>query len=84
MNALTISLFSLRQSSESLLWLWERKSGKKTNLCCERLCTNSDIEGTLVHSTKTHKNYVVPLCEKHRNTEKEINLCHSFELIEFD
>ncbi|MES2588816.1 MAG: hypothetical protein V4622_07540 [Bacteroidota bacterium] len=83
MNVQTICLFSLKQSSDNLLWLWESKSGKKTNLCCEHLCTNTDIEGSIVHCTQTHKNYIIPLCSKHRNSEKEISLSPGYELVEF-
>jgi len=30
--------------TKSLLTHWEQKSGKHTNICCEKLCTNSNID----------------------------------------
>jgi hypothetical protein len=78
-----IKVYSLQQSSEDLLWFWQQKSGQNTNLCCEKLCTNTNIEGTLVHSHHNNKNYLIPLCTEHKNSEKELEISDHFTLIEF-
>lgn len=75
-------VYSLKQSSEDLLWFWKSKTGQNTNLCCEKMCTKANIEGTIVFCLLDNKNYVIPLCEEHRNTTKSIEIASSFKLYE--
>lgn len=76
------AVFSLKESSEDLLQIWQQKTHQKTNLCCERRCTKSDIEGALVYDVVTKKNGIIPLCSEHKNSDKEIVICSSFEMVE--
>lgn len=76
-------VYSLQLSSEDLLWFWQQKTGQKTNLCCEKLCTSDNIEGTLVHCYKENKNYLIPLCLEHKNSKKEMEISNQFVLVEY-
>ncbi|MCE3296863.1 MAG: hypothetical protein K0R65_2577 [Crocinitomicaceae bacterium] len=72
--------------SHELLKTWELKSGQKTNLCIEKLCTNSHIEGVIVLSLdkQMEGTYIAPLCHKHRDAGREILLDRSFRLIKIE
>jgi hypothetical protein len=72
--------------SQELLKIWEQKSGQKTNLCIEKLCTNQHIEGVMVAPADPHSggNYIVPLCPKHRDSAREIMLDRSFKLVKLE
>ncbi|MBI2257403.1 MAG: hypothetical protein HYU67_00715 [Flavobacteriia bacterium] len=76
-------VYSLKLSSEDLLWFWQQKTGQKTNLCCEKFCTNSNIEGTIVHCHNENKNYIIPLCQEHKNSDKEMEIPPHFSLVEY-
>lgn len=69
--------------TKSLLTHWEQKSGKHTNLCCEKLCTNSNIDGAIVTIKGDDKLYIIPLCKEHQQQSNEIILGNSFELVEW-
>ena len=83
MKTIIRKVYSLKLSSEDLLWLWQQKSNLKINLCCEKLCTNANIKVSLVYCHINQKKYLIPLCEEHLNSEKEIEISTYFELIEF-
>jgi hypothetical protein len=72
--------------AQALLKVWEQKSGQKTNLCIERLCTNQHIEGVVVAPAeqRTQGNYIAPLCAKHRDSVREIMLDRSFRLVRIE
>lgn len=75
------TVFSLKERSESLLLYWETKSLQKTNLCCEKLCPDNAVLGTMVYCSKTQKLFVIPLCSKHANQDKIIHIPSTFQLI---
>ena len=75
-------VFSLHQSSEDLLWFWQQKSKQQYNLCCEKLCTNQEVQGSIVYSIKTKKQYIVPLCNKHAASENKLFIPQNFTLVE--
>ncbi len=47
------------------------------------MCNNSNIEGTIVFCHKEKKKYVIPLCSDHKNSEKELEICKQFILVEY-
>ncbi|MGV3629606.1 MAG: hypothetical protein ACO1O6_00275 [Bacteroidota bacterium] len=74
---------STPDKAQELLKIWELESGQKTNLCIEKLCTNSEVEGVVVLSLDLHMkgNYIAPLCSRHRDAGREILLDRSFNLV---
>ena len=63
-------------------WLehWERISGKTATVCCEKSCTNKDLQGAIVQKANTNTNtntdyyYIIPLCTIHCTTDEEMEV----------
>ena len=67
-------------------WLkhWEKFSGQKAGLCCEKKCTKSSVVGAHVQKSDSSDNswYIIPLCTGHNNKKgEEIELYGSPTLV---
>lgn len=59
-------------------WLehWEKISGKTATVCCEKNCTNNELQGAIVQKLNTNTDYcyIIPLCTLHSTTDEEMEV----------
>lgn len=72
---------NLPKTFSSWLDYWEQKSGQRTNLCIEKLCTCNEVVGVHVEVPNSNETFVVPLCIKHSKTKSELEIVKAYELI---
>jgi len=66
----------IRSKTDNLLKYWEKKSGKCATVCCEKSCTNKDLNGAIVEIANTNivQYYIIPFCNFHCNSDEELDV----------
>ncbi|MEO0037174.1 MAG: hypothetical protein RIQ59_385 [Bacteroidota bacterium] len=58
-------------------WLkhWEKFSGKSSNYCSEKTCTQKELVGAHVQKTTSDMSwYIIPLCKAHNGATGELEV----------
>ena len=84
----------------SLLNHWKKFTGQQVRMCLEKDCTNIDIDGCYVQKTdgldlqsvgldlqsrpKDSSIYLIPLCQKHRESTTELEILDTCKFVSTD